>query len=334
MLKAMFEKPTQKLSDRERQILLLAAEDKTDKQIAEALGITESSIHTYWGRIRNKCGASSRGALIARCLGDELRAETETADYSSELLRALGANLTDFAIFSVGHDRRIGSWSPAVERVLGYQEHEFVGQDFSLVFTPEDREAGAPEEEMETALREGSARDRRWHMRRDGARIFIDGELAALHDRRGDIRGFVKIMRDMSRTHWLEHEVERLREQMTPDEDDQPHIEELIRSHFELRSQGNVEHDLPRHFDTNVILAGPFGVRRGYDGVRELATTLERDLPQARFEIQDLHDEGDMGLVRWTASSEQRLVAEGVDTYKFRHGLIAVLSVSYKREKS
>ena len=44
-------------------------------------------------------------------------------------------------------------------RVLGYAEGEVVGQSSFLFFTPEDRAQGVPEQELQTALREGRAGD-------------------------------------------------------------------------------------------------------------------------------------------------------------------------------
>lgn len=55
------EKPT-----REHQVLVLAAEGMTDKEIARKLGISPETVATYWRRILQKTGAASRTEVVAR----------------------------------------------------------------------------------------------------------------------------------------------------------------------------------------------------------------------------------------------------------------------------
>jgi DNA-binding CsgD family transcriptional regulator len=53
----------EKLSNRERQILALAASGYLDKQIAVQLGVTGNTLSTYWRRIRLKLGNAHRVTL-------------------------------------------------------------------------------------------------------------------------------------------------------------------------------------------------------------------------------------------------------------------------------
>ncbi len=53
---------------REAQILSLAAEGMTDRQIALDLDISGATVDTYWRRIRAKFGASSRTEAVAKAL--------------------------------------------------------------------------------------------------------------------------------------------------------------------------------------------------------------------------------------------------------------------------
>src|SRR5689334_16434395 len=52
------------LSTRERQILGLAVEGCTDEQIGQRLGITTSTVNSYWVRIRSKVGLLSRTEIV------------------------------------------------------------------------------------------------------------------------------------------------------------------------------------------------------------------------------------------------------------------------------
>jgi two-component system CheB/CheR fusion protein len=80
--------------------------------------------------------------------------------------------------------------------VFGWSEAEALGQSGDLIFVPEDRASGGVKRELTTALHEGRAEDRRWHQRKDGTRLFVDGVLIRLDDEQGNLRGFVKIGRD------------------------------------------------------------------------------------------------------------------------------------------
>jgi DNA-binding CsgD family transcriptional regulator len=60
------------LSDRERTVLLLAAEGLTDKEIARKLGLSHKTIGTYWDRMREKFSASSRTQVLAQFLRIQL----------------------------------------------------------------------------------------------------------------------------------------------------------------------------------------------------------------------------------------------------------------------
>src|SRR4051812_24627100 len=56
------------LTPRQQQILQLASEGRTDKEIARLLGVAEGTLRTYWDRLRSRYHAHSRGEIIAKAL--------------------------------------------------------------------------------------------------------------------------------------------------------------------------------------------------------------------------------------------------------------------------
>jgi two-component system CheB/CheR fusion protein len=118
--------------------------------------------------------------------------------HSEERLRLIVENARDFAIFATDMERRVTSWNSGAERILGYAEAEIVGQSADIIFTPEDRAAGACEREAQTALAEGRANDERWHIRKDGIRFWGSGVMTAMHGPAGEALGFVKVLRDQT----------------------------------------------------------------------------------------------------------------------------------------
>lgn len=61
------------LSQREKQVLSLAAVGFLDKQIGEELGISLNTLRTYWSRIRAKSGEAPRTALVVAFASSEAR---------------------------------------------------------------------------------------------------------------------------------------------------------------------------------------------------------------------------------------------------------------------
>jgi PAS domain S-box-containing protein len=104
----------------------------------------------------------------------------------------------DYAIFLMDPEGRITSWNEGGERLTGYRADEVIGQPLALLFTDEDREAGRPVRELETAAGRGSATDDNWVVRKDGSRFWASGFTTALDDEGGRLRGFVKICRDLT----------------------------------------------------------------------------------------------------------------------------------------
>jgi len=128
----------------------------------------------------------------------------------TERLRLLETNVTDFAIFMADTDECIASWNAGAERILGYTEAEAMSQPAAMIFTLEDRQSGAEQEEFRLARETGRSNDERWHLRKDGSRFWALGILTALYDERGQLRGYAKILRDFTARKQYEDRIEAL----------------------------------------------------------------------------------------------------------------------------
>jgi two-component system CheB/CheR fusion protein len=115
---------------------------------------------------------------------------------SEERLRLLIDSAVDYAIITMRADGHIDSWSPGAERMFGYAADEIIGKDAAILFTPEDRAAGIPQQELVRTAESGRANDERWHLRKDGGRLYCSGVMTRFGD--GDSRAFVKIARDLT----------------------------------------------------------------------------------------------------------------------------------------
>jgi PAS domain S-box-containing protein len=100
-------------------------------------------------------------------------------------------------VFAEDRAGRVIRWNSGAARLTGYSEQEILGESGDIIFTPEDRAAGAPEQERSGAMLRGRSEDERWHQRKDGSRFWGSGMMMPL--RTGD--GFVKIMLDRTAHH-------------------------------------------------------------------------------------------------------------------------------------
>src|SRR5215203_6296333 len=116
----------------------------------------------------------------------------------------------DYAIFMTDADGCVSTWNEGAQRLFGYGEGEIVGQDGNILFTPEDRESGAPERELQKARKEGRAEDERWHMRNDGSRFWASGFVRPAFDEQDNLIGFSKVARDLTERKRAEETLERV----------------------------------------------------------------------------------------------------------------------------
>ena len=105
----------------------------------------------------------------------------------------LAEQAPDIAFVLLDPAGAIIGWRGAAEAMFGYGEEEVMGQMLDLIFAPEDLALGLADMERAVALAIGHSEDDRWHLRKDGVRVWVAGSLVAL--REGGVHvGFAKTM--------------------------------------------------------------------------------------------------------------------------------------------
>lgn len=141
--------------------------------------------------------AEKLNALLREEVAQRQRAE-EALREREAWLRLLMDHVRDFAIFSLDREGRIKDWNVGAESLFGFTREEVVGQPVAILFTPDDRAAGIPQLEMADAEHTGYALDDRWHVDRNGRRLFLSGALRPLRASDGALVGFVKVAHDLT----------------------------------------------------------------------------------------------------------------------------------------
>ncbi len=114
-------------------------------------------------------------------------------------MRLLMANVSDHAIITTDPQGHILEWNAGAENIFGYSPDEIIGQNAAVLFSAEDQAQGVPERELKKAEANGQALDERWHVRKGGEKFYASGVMTALRDPHGELRGFAKICRDLTR---------------------------------------------------------------------------------------------------------------------------------------
>ncbi|MDV2994579.1 MAG: Sensor histidine kinase RcsC [Chroococcidiopsis sp. SAG 2025] len=161
-------------------------------------------------RLRSTQEIAERNAREAQQNYEYLRQSQESLRRSEERYRILVEGATEYAIFMLDPNGIFVSWNVGSQRILGYQETEIIGQPFERIFTAEAIQQGLPARVLQMAIAEGFSRENRWHIRKDGTYIWTHCIVTVLRDESGNLRGFAKIMQDITQRKLAEEEREEL----------------------------------------------------------------------------------------------------------------------------
>ena len=121
--------------------------------------------------------------------------------------RLLSSEASECALIYTDLTGQIIEWSEVAQKLFGYTESEALGQNFSIIFSEEDRRRRIPEREVQNARTKGQAPDNRYLRRKDGSIFYTLGRIVLLRDVNGSPLGLAKILRDASAIKRLqEHE--------------------------------------------------------------------------------------------------------------------------------
>lgn len=164
------------------------------------------------------------------------KGKTTTSSFpfpGDELPRLLIAEVRDYSIIVVDRQNRVQMWNPGAEQMLGFTEDEMRGKFASIIFTPEDRAAGADKKELAIVKTNGRAVDERWHLRKSGERFWGSGVMTLLKDDQGRHIGYVKMLRDHTERKKLEDQTRQMNELLERRVGER--TEELVRQQARLR---------------------------------------------------------------------------------------------------
>jgi two-component system sensor kinase FixL len=121
----------------------------------------------------------------------------QAEDLASEL-NLLIDGATEYAIYMLDPQGRVLIWNVGGQRLMGWNEAEVLGQDVAVFYPQDARQAGKPKADLTRARVEGKVEEEAWLVRKDGSEFLAHVSITALHDQAGALRGFGKVLRDVT----------------------------------------------------------------------------------------------------------------------------------------
>lgn len=138
---------------------------------------------------------SRQRALISDARADQRAVE---ANAIAEELNLLIDGVHGHAIYMLDTNGHVTIWNKGAERLKGWSEAEIVGKSASLFYPTDAVERGKPASDLARAAAEGRLVEEDWRVRKDGSEFLASVTMTALHDADGTLRGFAKIISDIT----------------------------------------------------------------------------------------------------------------------------------------
>ncbi|MGB3928556.1 MAG: PAS domain S-box protein [Sphingobium sp.] len=136
----------------------------------------------------------------ARAAASDATAEARSREAQEviEELNLLIDGAQGHAIYMLDPTGHVTIWNEGAERLKGWSEAEILGKHTSLFYPPDARAAGKPDADLAKARAEGRFEEEDWRLRKDGREFLAAVSITALVDEAGELRGFAKIVSDIT----------------------------------------------------------------------------------------------------------------------------------------
>jgi two-component system sensor kinase FixL len=112
-----------------------------------------------------------------------------------------------YAIYMLDPTGHVTIWNRGAERLKGWKEEEVVGQHVSIFYPDSAVAAGKPQSDLDRARALGKHEEEDWRLRKDRTEFLAHVTMTALYDSANVLRGFGKVIRDVTEQRAAEREL-------------------------------------------------------------------------------------------------------------------------------
>lgn len=146
--------------------------------------------------------------LIEEELEKKVKERTAELKKSEEINFRMVNEVEDYAIILLNKDGLIENWNKGAEKIKGYTANEVLNNHLRIFYTATDQQQQLPELLLQEAKMQGRASDEGWRVKKDGSIFWASVVITALHDEGGNLIGFSKVTRDLTKRKLTEQELE------------------------------------------------------------------------------------------------------------------------------
>jgi PAS domain S-box-containing protein len=117
-----------------------------------------------------------------------------------ELYALMLYNIRDYAVILLDPNGKIISWNKGAEIIKGYKKEEVIHRHFSIFYRSDDIDANVPDKNLAVAVTNGSFEEEGIRVRKNGSEFIAVVSITALINSEGNLRGFTKIVKDVTKT--------------------------------------------------------------------------------------------------------------------------------------
>ena len=132
----------------------------------------------------------------------------EAIRLGQERFRLMVEGVRDYAICMLDAEGYVTEWDLGGEAILGHAYGQIQGRHLSVLFNQEAVAANIPNMELARAASEGRFEYEGWRVRADGTEIWAKITMTAMRDDSGRLRGYGKVIRDLTERKRLESSLE------------------------------------------------------------------------------------------------------------------------------
>jgi PAS domain S-box-containing protein len=126
--------------------------------------------------------------------------QTDLSPNDEEFYGLIFNNLKNYGVILLDPDGYIISWNKGAELIHGYKLEDVFHNHFSMLYTEKDIKGGKPNNHLRQAIVNGFNEVESFRVNKDGQKFLVSTSITALINRKGELRGFSMIVKDISKS--------------------------------------------------------------------------------------------------------------------------------------